>query len=1079
MGKPQKENQNIQVFVRVRPQNQQERAKGFPDVIECPTPKEILVRDKPCHSTSKTFTFDHVFNMASKQIDVYRRVVKPLIKEVLDGYNCTVFAYGQTGTGKTYTMEGGRSANSVVTWENDPEIGIIPRTLSHLFEELRQEDVEFTLRVSFLELYNEELIDLLAPPTDNTRLRIFEDSAKKGSVIIQGLQEVTVHSKDDVYQILMRGSERRQTAATLMNATSSRSHTVFSVTVHIKESLMGGDEMLKTGKLNLVDLAGSENIGRSGAVEKRAREAGSINQSLLTLGRVITALVERTPHVPYRESKLTRLLQDSLGGRTKTCFIATISSVAANLEETLSTLDYAHRAKDITNKPEINQKLTKKELLKEYTEEIERLRRDLTATRERNGVYMDEGEYTRIIAKLSSLESENAEKYTHIKGLREEMEKMEELCNSLNMEVSEKQTELIRQTEVLMETEDCLERTKSVLVSTELDRKLKELLVGYHEDKQRLLSAQAHSLLMVADQSSSDASLLQEKLSRKRSVEEGNRSRGEQFSHKFRANVGQMEGSLEELVSEHAAFCGNLRTTLGELQEQKTSELTIMSEHLTRQVEMFMDMLHGMEERSAEAMRSAQHWIQNFLGHVRSRGALVEDLRTSMIEQIELPLQGISEQLRKAIMDLQALSNEVNDKIRDKEYRLEVYSLEAKDALNGIEESFSHYVAQRKQETERFMANQRNAAETTDIKTREMLSALRTVIETAQMVEESVRAEQQRSNESDVELRDCVAHMDALTTGMVGEVQHTTASMKKRLSKYVAGEKQTSEELQSTLREFVEKRTVAVSHMERLSADAVSGVRSVVSAQEEERRQDEQVVEERLRDHSEMLKRYLVEENDQTQALAAKAREMAEMQESHLEAQRHSFRSFLQERQDELEGECLAVRQRGQGLSEELRRRQAEMGSFFSNDLLEDQPTGETPPRRDYKYPRKLVISSPKEVVMRRLRAKLDSEEVTQEALERGNPKDESNIPKLSASVSSLPATDMESLTEPLSTTLRVKSASETDVPSAAAAITSFQDELENQENLKVTKAVKAKSRLRAPRNTRLLRNPLSERNDD
>lgn len=132
------------------------------------------------------------------------------------------------------------------------------------------------------------------------RSRLYEDASRKGAVIIHGLEEVTVHNKSEVYKILEKGSEKRQTAATLMNAHSSRSHTVFSITVHIKENTVDGEELLKTGKLNLVDLAGSENVGRSGAVDRRAREAGSINQSLLTLGRVITALVERAPHIPYR-----------------------------------------------------------------------------------------------------------------------------------------------------------------------------------------------------------------------------------------------------------------------------------------------------------------------------------------------------------------------------------------------------------------------------------------------------------------------------------------------------------------------------------------------------------------------------------------------------------------------------------------------------------------------------------------------------------------------------------------------------------------------------------------------------------
>ncbi len=159
-------------------------------------------------------------------------------------------------------------------------------------------------------MYNEEINDLLSSGDDNVRLAVYDDSNKKGSVVVKGLREVAVHNKDEVYSILEKGLLRRQTASTQLNAQSSRSHTVFTVIVHIKEVKPEDDEvLLKIGKLNLVDLAGSENVGRSGALDKRAREAGSINQSLLTLGRVITCLVDRSPHVPYRESKLTRLLQ--------------------------------------------------------------------------------------------------------------------------------------------------------------------------------------------------------------------------------------------------------------------------------------------------------------------------------------------------------------------------------------------------------------------------------------------------------------------------------------------------------------------------------------------------------------------------------------------------------------------------------------------------------------------------------------------------------------------------------------------------------------------------------------------------
>ena len=210
---------------------------------------------------------------------------------------------------------------------------------------------------------------------------MFDDPHNKRGVIIKGLEEITVYNKDEVYQILEKGAAKKTATATLMNVYSSRSHSVFFVTIHMKETTVDGEELVKIGKL--VDLACSENIGHSGAVDKRSQKAGNINQSLLTLGRVITALVERTPHVPYRESKLTRILQDSLGGRTRTSIIATVSPASLNLEETLNTLEYAHRAKNILNKPEVNQKLTKKALIKEYTEEIECLKWDLAATLEK------------------------------------------------------------------------------------------------------------------------------------------------------------------------------------------------------------------------------------------------------------------------------------------------------------------------------------------------------------------------------------------------------------------------------------------------------------------------------------------------------------------------------------------------------------------------------------------------------------------------------------------------------------------------------------------------------------------------
>lgn len=389
---PVAKGQPIKVFVRCRPPTTGEKASNI----------KVIPEANEVSTCNKSYYFDKVFGPDSKQIEVYNNVVKPLIDQSLLGFNCTVFAYGQTGTGKTYTMEGYRSDDDL-DWMEDPHSGIIPRAISQLFDTLVERDSESSVRVSFLELYNEETYDLLGPENDVTKLKIYEDSKRRGSVLVNGLEEIVVTSKEEIYDILKRGSHKRQTAATLLNACSSRSHTIFSITVHVKDSSPGAEEMLKIGKLNLVDLAGSENIGRSGALDKRAREAGNINQSLLTLGRVITALVdERASHVPYRESKLTRLLQDSIGGRTKTSIIATLSPGQMDLEDTISTLEYASRAKRIQNKPEMNQRLTKTAIIKDMQQTIDMLKRDLRATQEKNGVYMAKETYDEYQKRESS-----------------------------------------------------------------------------------------------------------------------------------------------------------------------------------------------------------------------------------------------------------------------------------------------------------------------------------------------------------------------------------------------------------------------------------------------------------------------------------------------------------------------------------------------------------------------------------------------------------------------------------------------------------------------------------------------------
>lgn len=560
--KKDEKGRNIQVVVRCRPFNTVERKSNSHTVVECDqNRKELMVRtggvtDK---AARKTYTFDMVFGPSAKQIDVYRSVVCPILDEVIMGYNCTIFAYGQTGTGKTFTMEGDRSPNEEFTWEEDPLAGIIPRTLHQIFEKLSSNGTEFSVKVSLLEIYNEELFDLLSPAPDVTeRLQLFDDPRNKRGVVIKGLEEITVHNKNEVYQILERGAAKRKTASTLMNAYSSRSHSVFSVTIHMKEITLDGEELVKIGKLNLVDLAGSENIGRSGAVDKRAREAGNINQSLLTLGRVIKALVERGPHVPYRESKLTRILQDSLGGRTKTSIIATVSPASINLEETLSTLDYANRAKNIMNKPEVNQKLTKRTLIKEYTEEIERLKRDLAATRDKHGVYLSVDNYESMNSKLVSQEEQITEYTERIAAMEEELKKIMELF-------TDSKQKLDQCTEHLQDKNHKLEEAHKDLTETKHRLTQEEYITTQLQSNEGQLYSTADQLLSTAELSTQDVSGLHSKLQRKKDVELHNSEVQQSFAQSMENCYNSMQTTLQEQGNKHSAVIDYYRTSVGEL----------------------------------------------------------------------------------------------------------------------------------------------------------------------------------------------------------------------------------------------------------------------------------------------------------------------------------------------------------------------------------------------------------------------------------------------------------------------------------------------------------------------------------
>ncbi|KAK1935040.1 Kinesin-related protein 3 [Phytophthora citrophthora] len=287
--------------------------------------------------------FDGVYSSQSTQEEVFESVGRPFVVDLLAGYNCTIIAYGQTGSGKTYTVVGGQTIETQ---------GLIPRAMAAIFEEIARIDpaeYDVSLTASFVEIYQEKLRDLLLPNSSRI-LRLRED--KERNVRIEGASEITVSSVATGMAILSRGNGQRSTGSTLMNADSSRSHSVLILTL-TKKHLTSGTKL--RGKMSIVDLAGSEKVQKTAAAGVRMEEAKHINRSLSALGNVINALTdEKAKHIPYRDSKLTRLLQTSLGGNAKTHLLLTCSSSINHLEETLSTLRFGSRAKNIQNKPHVN-----------------------------------------------------------------------------------------------------------------------------------------------------------------------------------------------------------------------------------------------------------------------------------------------------------------------------------------------------------------------------------------------------------------------------------------------------------------------------------------------------------------------------------------------------------------------------------------------------------------------------------------------------------------------------------------------------------------------------------------------------
>ncbi|KAK1408457.1 hypothetical protein QVD17_40247 [Tagetes erecta] len=666
---------NVQVLLRCRPFSNEELKNNAPQVVKCDEyQREVAVSQSIAgKQIDRVFTFDKVFGPTARQKDLYEQAVIPIVNEVLEGFNCTIFAYGQTGTGKTYTMEGEcKRSKSGPNGELPPEAGVIPRSVKQIFDMLEGQNAEYSVKVTFLELYNEEITDLLAP--EEISKVVVEDKQKKllplmedgkGGVLVRGLEEEIVTSANEIFTLLERGSAKRRTAETLLNKQSSRSHSLFSITIHIKESTPEGEELIKCGKLNLVDLAGSENISRSGAREGRAREAGEINKSLLTLGRVINALVEHLGHVPYRDSKLTRLLRDSLGGRTKTCIIATVSPAVHCLEETLSTLDYAHRAKNIKNKPEVNQKMMKTTLIKDLYGEIERLKAEVYASREKNGVYLPKERYYQEEMERKAMADQIEKMGVTIENQNKQFEELQTQFNARVEECSDLSCKLESTQNTLDETNKVLANTEEMLKKCQYALKERDFIIQEQKKAECALAHQACVLRADLEKSLQDNAELFSKIAREDTLNASNRSVVNTFESELTQDVGSLCNMVAASVSQQneqlqciEKFCDTFINindkAFSDLKKKVSASRNLFISHiedLENVVHLHKASANGsLEDISANALSNVR-CVEELLAEEAANGQSIFDQLQGAISSQQGEIVAFARELRKRFDD--------------------------------------------------------------------------------------------------------------------------------------------------------------------------------------------------------------------------------------------------------------------------------------------------------------------------------------------------------------------------------------------------------------------------------------------
>uniref|UniRef100_A0A8C1UG21 Kinesin-like protein n=1 Tax=Cyprinus carpio TaxID=7962 RepID=A0A8C1UG21_CYPCA len=645
---------NIKVLCRFRPLNQAEILRGDKFLPTFQEDDTVIIGGKP-------YVFDHVFPTNTTQEQVYNTCAKQIVKDVLGGYNGTIFAYGQTSSGKTHTMEGKL---------HDPQqMGIIPRIAEDIFNHIfsMDENLEFHIKVSYFEIYMEKIRDLL--DVTKTNLSVHED--KNRVPYVKGCTERFVSSPEEVMDVIDEGKSNRHVAVTNMNEHSSRSHSIFLI--NIKQEHVETEQKL-CGKLYLVDLAGSEKVSKTGAAGAVLDEAKNINKSLSSLGNVISALAEGTKtHVPYRDSKMTRILQDSLGGNCRTTMFICCSPSSYNDAETKSTLMFGQRAKTIKNTASINLELTAEQWKRKYEKEkekskslrdtIQRLELELLRWRsgeplssERQRERERDSDSSSIVVRISEEERQKYEE--EIRKLYRQLDDKDDEIN-LQCQLAEKLKEqILDQDELLAST-----RGDSDKVQTELGRlqtesesaksevrevlqALEELAVNYDQKSQEVEEKNLHNKQLAEQLSLKMVTSLEAELAQMQEV-----------SSQQRKRIADVLNGLMKDLSEFSSIVGNGEIKLpveisGAIEEEFTvarlyiskikSEVKSMVKRCRQLENMQLECHRKMEETSRE-LSSCQLLVSQHEAKIRSLTEYMQNVEQKK-RQLEDNYDALSEE---------------------------------------------------------------------------------------------------------------------------------------------------------------------------------------------------------------------------------------------------------------------------------------------------------------------------------------------------------------------------------------------------------------------------------------------------